>query len=196
MGDTPLFLKYPRLFSLSLQKEATVRELLGNEGDGSVWNLIWRRRLFQWEEDSVLSLLASLANVPLSLQDDKWWWYCDAAGCFSVNLAYESLSKELADPPSLTPFEENVFAKIWDSPAQSKVIAFSWQLLHDCIPSKVNLLSRGLLHQPGGGICDWCCEASESSLHLFLHCKVAMVVWYEIFKWCGAKQSHFQRRCF
>jgi hypothetical protein len=53
------------------------------------------------------------------------------------------------------------------------------------IPSKDNLLSRGLLHQPGGAICDWCCEASESSLHLFLHCKVAMVLWYEIFKWLG-----------
>jgi hypothetical protein len=84
-------------------------ELLGQEADESVWNFLWRRRLFQWEEECVTSLLASLANVSLSLQEDKWWWFLDAGGCFSVNSAYESLSKDLADPSFFTPFEENIF---------------------------------------------------------------------------------------
>ncbi|CAJ2636054.1 unnamed protein product [Trifolium pratense] len=36
-----------------------------------------------------------------------------------------------------------------------------------------------------GGNCVWCEGLPESSSHLFLHCKVAHLVWYEIFKWLG-----------
>ncbi|KAK2426554.1 hypothetical protein QL285_025213 [Trifolium repens] len=36
-----------------------------------------------------------------------------------------------------------VFRDLWSSPAPSKIIAFSWQLLYDRLPSKRNLLRRG-----------------------------------------------------
>ncbi|GAU34172.1 hypothetical protein TSUD_162720 [Trifolium subterraneum] len=36
-----------------------------------------------------------------------------------------------------------------------------------------------------GDICVGCEELLESSSHLFMHCKVAHLVWYEIFKWLG-----------
>ncbi|CAJ2631518.1 unnamed protein product [Trifolium pratense] len=79
-----------------------------------------------------------------------------------------------------------VFGKIWESPAPSKVIAFSWQLLYDRVPTKVNLLLRGVIHHGGGeGNCVWCVDFRESSSHLFLRCKMALEVWYAIFKWLG-----------
>jgi hypothetical protein len=106
-------------------------------------------------------------------------------GVFSVKSAVESLAKELVVVEPLPLFEVSILAKIWESPAPSKVIVFSWQLLYDRVPTKSNLLKRGVLHHGDHGNCVWCLNCIENSQHLFLHCKVAMFVWYEVFRWLG-----------
>ncbi|GAU29053.1 hypothetical protein TSUD_278100 [Trifolium subterraneum] len=78
-----------------------------------------------------------------------------------------------------------IFKSIWEIPTPSKVIAFSWQLLHDRVPTRDNLILRGIITQDTGGICVGCEVFPESSRHLFMHCKVAHSVWYEISKWLG-----------
>ncbi|GAU45531.1 hypothetical protein TSUD_400780 [Trifolium subterraneum] len=75
--------------------------------------------------------------------------------------------------------------KLWDNPATSKVIVFSLQLPYDRVPTKVNLRLRGIIPLESSSNCVWCLEIGESSSHLFIHCKVALFVWYEIFKWLG-----------
>jgi hypothetical protein len=62
---------------------------------------------------------------------------------------------------------------------------FSWQVLHDRIPTKDNLLSRCVISLHDASCCVWCPDVRESSSHLFLHCKVAHVIWCEIFRWLG-----------
>ncbi|PNX95580.1 F-box family protein [Trifolium pratense] len=185
IGDSLLYVKFPRLFSLSLQKEAKVRELVSVEGGKYNWNFIWRRRLFIWEEESVAQLVTFLANVRLSMAEDKWRWVVDAEGSFSVKSAYDVFFKEIVIGTNLPFFEANIFSNIWESPAPSKVVAFSWQLLHDRVPRKENLRLRGVLPRNSDGFCVGCGVICESTFHLFLHCKVALVVWYEIFKWLG-----------
>jgi hypothetical protein len=182
-GDYPFYIMFPRLFSLANYKEATIRDVVVVDGDRVGWNLSWRRRLFQWEEERVSILLAHIGGVRISNVEDSWRWNFDPSGVFTVNSAFVSLSKEIVPGPSLSPFEATIFGNIWDSPAPSKVIAFSWQLLYDRVPTKVNLLLRGIIPQNSDVNCIWCGNARESSSHLFLHCNVTMVVWYEIFKW-------------
>jgi hypothetical protein len=65
------------------------------------------------------------------------------------------------------------------------VIAFSWQLLFDRVPTLVNLRSRGVLPPSSSFNCVGCGDLPESSSHLFLHCKSALVVWYSVFSWLG-----------
>jgi hypothetical protein len=117
--------------------------------------------------------------------DDKWSWLLSPDGCFSVKSVYEELFKEIVAGPILGVLEENVFKNIWDSPAPSKIIVFSWQLLYDRVPTKDNLLLRGIILPNGGTHCAWCGQFPEYACHLFLHCKVAFSVWYAIFKWLG-----------
>ncbi|MCH82598.1 F-box family protein [Trifolium medium] len=155
------------------------------DGDRWSWRLNWRRSLFQWEMDSVSNILAILDTFRPSLAADKWWWNFASDGCFSVKSAFDSISKDLIDVPPLTTLEVRTFSKIWESPAPSKVIVFSWQLLYDRVPTKSNLLARGILSQQEGANCVWCNVCRESSTHLFLHCKVALGVWYELFRWLG-----------
>jgi hypothetical protein len=79
----------------------------------------------------------------------------------------------------------NVLSHIWESPAPSKIIAFSWQLLLDRIPTRTNLEKRGMLPVGAPWECLGCVGMGENSTHLFLHCPCVIWVWGEIFKWLG-----------
>jgi hypothetical protein len=126
----------------------------------------------------------SLANVTLTGEADVWVWSLNPEDGFSVKSAFDSL-REMGDDGNLSEFELKNFSNLWESPASSKVVMFSWQLFLNRIPTKDNLLVRGVLPQASGGRCVWCDHSLESANHLFLFCKVAHVVWYEIFKWIG-----------
>jgi hypothetical protein len=55
------------------------------------WNLTWRRHLFMWEEEVLLSLLEDLEGVRLNDQMDVWWWRLEEKGEYSVRSAYKKL---------------------------------------------------------------------------------------------------------
>jgi hypothetical protein len=145
-GDSPLSVKFPRLFSLTLKKEVSVREMtLDVEGDSCSWNFHWRRALFQWKEDSVAQLVALFESVELNSNEDKWRWGLYPERHFLVKTAFDSISKEIVEGSNLNLLEKKIFHNIWNSPTPSKVVAFSWQLLYDRVPTKENLLLRGVL---------------------------------------------------
>lgn len=59
----------------------------------------------------------------------------------------------------------------------SKVVAFSWKFLYDQIPTRVNLSMMNVLPTDAPQCCTFCETVDESSIHLFLHCEVAVRVW-------------------
>jgi hypothetical protein len=181
-GGEPLCLKFPRLFSLSLQKGICVGELM-NLGEHR-WEFIWRRNLFQWEIERLNLLLGLLANVNLSNDQDVWIWTLNPEDGFSVKSTYDSIM-EVGDSTNLSDWELKIFSGIWGSPAPAKVVAFSWQLLYDRLPTKDNLMARGVLQQNLVGSCVWCGHYLESSKYLFLHCNKTIRVWYAVCKWLG-----------
>jgi hypothetical protein len=106
-------------------------------------------------------------------------------GSFSVKSAYNFLVKELWTDNVLEGELVEVFDHLWDSPAPSKVIAFSWQLLYDRTPTRFNLGARGITLEDKPWECVGCVGNVETSNHLFLHCPCAMKIWGGIFKWLG-----------
>jgi hypothetical protein len=131
-----------------------------------------------------MQLFVLLDPVLLNFEVDRWCWKINPVDGFSVKSAFDFLV-DLESEPNRSEFELEVFAKIWESPAPSKVIALSWRLLYDLLPTKDNLRSRGVVQNPMDGNCCWCNLCPETSNHLFLHCSVAHRVWCEIFKWLG-----------
>ncbi|MCI27325.1 putative non-LTR retroelement reverse transcriptase, partial [Trifolium medium] len=98
LGESPLCVQFPRLYSLSLHKLATVAEMVTVSVDNiRVWNLQWRRNLFQWEEDEVSHLVVLLDNVVLSNEEDSWRWVLDPEGCFSVKSTFVMFSREIVE---------------------------------------------------------------------------------------------------
>jgi hypothetical protein len=76
-----------------------------------------------------------------------------------------------------------VFNNIWKSSAPSKVIAFSWKVLRNRIPTRVNLLLRGVKVNGGIPVCAHRQRGREDENHLFLFCDFSMSVWKAIFRW-------------
>ena len=64
-----------------------------------------------------------------------------------------------------------------------KVVVFSWKALHNRIPTKDNLRIRNVLSPETSTICMWCGRVDESVVHLFLHCDLAMGVWWKVMRW-------------
>jgi hypothetical protein len=92
------------------------------------------------------------------------------------------LGSMLSTDSTFSQQELRVLNNIWKSPAPSKVIAFSWQLLRNRLPTRVNLEHSGI---QGLGDCFHCQGREEEVTHLFLLCDFAAVVWNAIFRWLG-----------
>lgn len=112
---------------------------------GIHWNFTWRRHLFMWEEEVLLSLLEDLEGARLGIQVDAWRWKLEESGLFSVNLAYKKLEALVSSEVIWNDEERCVFDNLWKSPAPSKVVALAWKVFLNRVPTKVNLALRNVL---------------------------------------------------
>lgn len=175
--------KYPRLFSISNQKEALVGEIGVVVEAGWNWNFIWRRPLFVWDEELLISLMENLEGVRWSYEEDEWRWSLEASGFYSVKSAYLKLEGLVLREELWGVEEKRVFANMWKSKAPSKVVAFGWRMILNRIPTKDNLALRNVLPPEASTLCVMCNVKEESALHLFLHCDVAVLVWRTLMMW-------------
>lgn len=65
---------FPRLFSLSSEKDGSLLYFFQRKGEGRDWKLAFRRTLFAWEKEDVLKLYDLLQTAPNlnALVDDSW----------------------------------------------------------------------------------------------------------------------------
>jgi hypothetical protein len=119
-GDKSFRLKYPRLYSIVIDKEALVREMGEVFEEGIVWRFNWRRNLFVWEEEILLSLKEDLEGCRWSQEEDVWWWNLEEKGKFSVKSAYDKLVGLVLTGDRWLPEEKGVFQDLWSTPAHPK----------------------------------------------------------------------------
>lgn len=143
-------------------------------------------RVFCVGRSSFRSLLEDLEGVSLSQEEDRWSWNLEECGIFSMKSAYKKLDGLMSSEVLWGEEEKGVFKSLWKSPAPSKMIAFSWKILLNHIPTKDNLSLRNILSPEVSRSCLLCDEREESAIHLFLHCKVASGVWLEVIRWFGS----------
>jgi hypothetical protein len=185
LGTVPLKDRFPRLFSISTLKEAKVAEAGIWVNNSWCWSLTWRRNFFVWEEEMHIELMALLHGTSPSVACDKWVWTEGAGGVFSVNSCYRLLTTRAISAEVIPSDHKFVFVGIWRSAAPLKAIVFSWQALIGKIPTRSNLLRRGVGLGGGATGCCFCGAASETPVHLLLHCGFAAAVWYRVLSWLG-----------
>lgn len=64
-----------------------------------------------------------------------------------------------------------------------KVSAFTWKAVHEIIPTKNNLLKKGMLSGPDVGVCSLCMGSAEMTNHFLIICPLALLVWNSISNW-------------
>jgi hypothetical protein len=177
VGSVPLKVEFPRLFSLSTQKGTCVRELWSETDSGDEWRFLWRCDLFVWELALLQDLLGRIVVFEEVGECDYWVRKLDNGGCFSVKSCYSLLERFEAGDSVIGGVENRVLNYIWKSPAPLKVLAFSWTLLLDRIPTRSNLaLRRVLVGWEDACVCVFCGRMEETTRHLFLHGEVVSKV--------------------
>ncbi|GKV23015.1 hypothetical protein SLEP1_g32805 [Rubroshorea leprosula] len=145
------------------------------------WILTWRRKLLEREEEGATELNTLIEGVKISPgRPDEWEWIHSKDSRYSTKTAYSLLTKV-----SRCPNQEKVFRRIWNPNLPNKISAFNWQLLLNRLPTKSNLLKRGLGVIMGDGNCNLCQEEEEDATHLFLKCKNVRWIWKECARWWG-----------
>jgi len=144
----------------------TVKEMesRGWMDGGGAWE--WRRRLLAWEEESVTNCSFLLHNIVL--QDnalDRWRWLLDTVAGYSVKGTYQYITT------SVNSLERSMFDAVWQRQVPLKVSVFTWRLLRQRLPTRDNLLCRGIICQDGTS-CIGGCGFSETVAHLILQCDV------------------------
>ncbi|GAU10837.1 hypothetical protein TSUD_425350, partial [Trifolium subterraneum] len=186
VDGTPMCERFGRLFDLAETKSCTVGEMasLGWGAGGEAW--VWRRQLWVWEEEMLGECQSLLSNISLqALSSDRWQWQLDPDKCYTVCDAYQLLTSHdsviLSDAEGL----------IWHSQVPLKVSIFAWRLLRDRLPTKANLVTRGILSSEAY-YCVSGCGAVESAHHLFISCRTYGSLWSLVSSWidCPLVDSH------
>ena len=95
MGFGDLKSRFPRLFSLSVVKDAKLFRCGDWVSNIWVWNLIWRRGVFEWEENQVRQRLEEVHGLSLVLKnEEKWVWNNGESIEYFVSFAYSFLRGE------------------------------------------------------------------------------------------------------
>ncbi|GKV30357.1 hypothetical protein SLEP1_g39174 [Rubroshorea leprosula] len=145
------------------------------------WDIKWRRELYSWEEQQVAELYKDIQDAPMEKgKSDLRLWTHSKDGKYSIRSAYKVLTMEPDGEQ-----RHSILKGTWNPIVPSKIAAFSWQLIQDKIPTRGNLLRRGVIQDPAESKCVFCKVEEEDSAHLYIHCKLAYNLWSACNKWWG-----------
>ncbi|CAJ2655494.1 unnamed protein product [Trifolium pratense] len=144
---------------------------------GEAW--VWRRQLRAWEEEMLRECQSLLLNILLQAHStDRWQWRPDPDTGYSVRGAYQLLTSHI----SVT--MDDADNLIWHPQVPLKVSILAWRLLRDRLPTKVNLVTRGVLSSTAHS-CIFGCGEAESAHHLFISCSTVGSLWDLVRSWIG-----------
>jgi len=135
--------------------------------------------LLAWEEEALEECRTLLLDVSLHANvSNRWVWLPDPRGGYSVCGAYQLLT--IKD----TPLADSATSMIWHNQVSLKVSVFVWRLLRDKLPTKSNLVMRGVISSEASQ-CISDCGSIETAQHLFLACYDFSSLWPMVRHWLG-----------
>nr|GEU75251.1 RNA-directed DNA polymerase, eukaryota [Tanacetum cinerariifolium] len=136
--------------------------------------LIKRRNLRDGEESSQLAaIMETLNQLSLDSNPDYWTRKADTSKKFTVQSAHRIIDNH-ALPSGLSPTR-------WCRYVPFKVNLFAWRLLLNRLPTRINIMERGI--DIPSILCSICNSHQEDVDYLFLHCEVASQIWHKIRIW-------------
>ncbi|CAJ2628079.1 unnamed protein product [Trifolium pratense] len=132
-----------------------------------------------WNLPLLTTLLESsgidkVLHTPLfdSVVEDKRIWRMEKNGVYSVRSAYRLCVQELLDTSHFK--MDDTWNLIWKLKAPPRVKNLLWRICRRCVPTRVNLRSRGVNCIT---VCSLCNDHDEDSRHVFFDCPSSRNVW-------------------
>lgn len=125
-GNQPIIYSVQGLYEVREQKNHFISQMGLNDNTGWDWRFVWRRLLFQREEELKENMLVELQRTSItSGREDAWIWSGVCHDGFSVQEAYRSIKNwELEE-------ESEILRKIWDLVIPSKVAVVIWTIFQE-----------------------------------------------------------------
>nr|GEV54553.1 RNA-directed DNA polymerase, eukaryota [Tanacetum cinerariifolium] len=160
-GESNLQDTFPRMFALETDKQSTVAAKIA-QVDGS-----FRRPVRgSLEQDQFNELISFIDSVSLSFSQDGW--VCNASGDGSFRVKdIRNLIDDLILPSWSEPTRWVKFIPI-------KINIFIWRARRDCLPTRSNLVRRGVFVDSNA--CPICGSYEEDIHHILFQCDLAQAV--------------------
>ena len=115
--------------------------------------------------------------LPIHEMEDSWMWKHTMNGNFTVRSAYyiELLEERKSRPSPSVQADKHIWKWLWSSNIQPKVKLFGWKIVHNGVPTRVNLARRGMQVDK---VCPRCGEEDETLEHMLLYCGDSQRAWY------------------
>ncbi|KAL5568310.1 hypothetical protein UlMin_024885 [Ulmus minor] len=121
--------------------------------------------------------IAEITNitVPRNREADKLWWFFEKKGSYTVKSGYK-LACDLNNPisDSTSAGGSNWWTTLWTLKLPPKIKFFLWRSCLNALPTKDNLVKRGIKTLQS---CPRCGEVQESVIHVFFECIYARSLW-------------------
>ncbi|RHN55891.1 putative RNA-directed DNA polymerase [Medicago truncatula] len=146
--------------------DLTVSYLLNS--DGNSWNIPIVQSLFNSVDAEAI---VSMPLFPRTATDQRIW-KATANGSYTVKSAYRLCSDLIT---AINPIQHDYrWNSIWNLQIPPRVRAFLWRLAQHCLPTRANLLTRGI---PCDDSCIFCDQFAETQTHVFFVCPKASSCW-------------------
>ena len=166
--------RFSRLYVLAENTSCSVAEMQHLGGDARGEACKCRRRLFAWEEDLLRNCCFLFHNVVShDGVNDRWKWLFDPIKGFSISHVYNLFTTTKQNT------ERVITANVWLKHIPLKIYLFSWRLFRNRLPTKDNLITRGII-QAEANVCVGGCGFEESADHLFITCRHFSQLWTHI----------------
>ncbi|GJZ31568.1 RNA-directed DNA polymerase, eukaryota [Tanacetum coccineum] len=168
-GDKPFCVAFPRMFGLELNREIYVAAKMAAPLEET-----FRRPVRGGMEQHQFSELNSIyGSVSLSSCSDRWVCSLSSDGRFSVKEVRSAID-DLYLPSHSVPTR-------WVKVIPIKINIFAWRARRDCLPTRINLIQRGVSLDSSS--CPICNSGEEDVDHVFFGCNLAQVVSRRLCRW-------------
>ncbi|GKA12702.1 RNA-directed DNA polymerase, eukaryota [Tanacetum coccineum] len=168
--DVPLSIRFPRLYALESDKQIKVAAKFG---DSSLADSFRRQVRDGVEASQWAELLSLTGSVSLSSSSDRWICDCNGEGVFHVKDIRSALDDHFLPSADV--------ATRWVKFVPIKVNIFAWRARLNRLPTRGNLLARGV--SLDSSLCPICNELQEDSDHLFFSCDLGKCTLQNICRW-------------
>ncbi|XP_058741660.1 uncharacterized protein LOC131614048 [Vicia villosa] len=158
----------------------------------------WVRHQWKWSMEKIIRVSGEDINFiaeqllellkdyePVEDGLDSYRWIKENDGAFTVKSCYKAFANKTTTHLITTNTKETL-ASLWKVRVPSNIQLFGWRFILNRLPTKDNLIARGIEIEDSKEGCEFCGNTMETRYHLFFECPFSTRMWDAVHTWMGS----------